>query len=429
VRRLGLVALGVLFFSCKPSSTPAPQTQAPPVASVAPPRVAVPDDVRERLPELSGALSDLPFDFVRVTLRRETIDVGDTSVTTLEEGWIGAQGHLDLARAMTVAGSPNRPIALFVDADALSRTVLDVVEAATVSGGSVVGLVARERGGALGWIPVRAATMDARGVSTIRLETSKDWAAVSDQAWSHADGVHRLTVGVPDFMPAQALFDALHQLRGPRCADEPGSCRFASLGLATNETVLGEPGKMGKPVVKVSTRFDADGRPIESGMGGLGLVGTGRGGGGTGEGSIGLGNTGLIGKGGGGGTGSGYGRGSGAGFGGNGKRVPKVRQAKATVAGGLDKDIIRRIVRAHINEVRHCYNQGLVKDPDLSGRVRVKFKIVATGKVGESSVESTTLPDTDVAECVAKAFKRWKFPKPRGGGEVDVSYPFVLSPD
>jgi hypothetical protein len=162
------------------------------------------------------------------------------------------------------------------------------------------------------------------------------------------------------------------------------------------------------------------------GVGGLGLVGTGRGGGGTGEGTIGLGNVGLIGKGGGGGTGSGYGRGSGAGFGGRGTRVPRVRQAKAEVKGALDKDIIRRIVRAHINEVRYCYNQGLVRDPNLKGRVSVQFTIGPTGNVPVAVVQETSLKDGSVGQCIAKAVKRWKFPKPEGGGNVVVTYPFVL---
>ncbi len=164
------------------------------------------------------------------------------------------------------------------------------------------------------------------------------------------------------------------------------------------------------------------------GVGGLGLVGTGRGGGGTGEGTIGLGNVGLIGKGGGGGTGSGYGRGSGAGFGGRGARVPTVRQAKAAVQGAMDKDIIRRIVRSHINEVRHCYNQGLVRDPNLKGRVSVNFTIGPTGAVPVAVVQESTIKDNNVAQCVAKAVKRWKFPRPQGGGNVIVTYPFVLEP-
>ncbi|KIG17123.1 Von Willebrand factor type A domain protein [Enhygromyxa salina] len=181
------------------------------------------------------------------------------------------------------------------------------------------------------------------------------------------------------------------------------------------------------------------------GAGGLGLVGTGRGGGGGGEGTIGLGNTeligkgasegtigignsGLIGNGGGGGTGAGYGRGSGAGFGGRGVRVPAVRQAAATVSGSLDKDIIRRVVRSRINEVRHCYNAGLMRNPNLAGRVEVQFVIDERGSVDAASVASSSLEDQQVATCIANATRRWRFPKPPGGGSVIVKYPFMLDP-
>ena len=141
-------------------------------------------------------------------------------------------------------------------------------------------------------------------------------------------------------------------------------------------------------------------------------------------GTIGLGSTGIIGKGGGGG-GSGYGRGSAGGFGGRGSRVPRVRQARADVKGALDKDIIRRVVRSHINEVRACYNQGLAKDPNLKGRVEIAFTIGADGKVTLTKVASTTLSDANVGTCIATTMKRWVFPKP-DSGSVAVTYPFVL---
>jgi Ca-activated chloride channel family protein len=164
------------------------------------------------------------------------------------------------------------------------------------------------------------------------------------------------------------------------------------------------------------------------GAGGLGLVGTGHGGGGSGEGTIGLGNTGLIGHGGGSGSGSGYGRGSGVGFGGRGKRVPRVRYAKVTVSGAMDRHVIRRIVRAHHNEVRHCYNQGLLVDPSLAGRVVIQFVIDALGQVSGAVVSKTTVADEKVGQCIARAAKRWKFPKVHDGGVARVTYPFLLSP-
>lgn len=119
---------------------------------------------------------------------------------------------------------------------------------------------------------------------------------------------------------------------------------------------------------------------------------------------------------------------SGSGFGGRGKKVPNVRQAAATVEGNLDKDIVRRIVRAHINEIRSCYNAGLTRDESLAGKVGIEFTIAADGFVSASKVVDSDLGDAKVGECMAKAVAKWQFPKPTGGGEVRVVYPFLLEP-
>ncbi len=161
------------------------------------------------------------------------------------------------------------------------------------------------------------------------------------------------------------------------------------------------------------------------GFGGLGLRGTGRGGGGTGEGTIGLGNVGTIGHGGGGGTGSGYGRGAG-GFRGRDAKVPQIRSGNADVRGSLSKEVIRRVIQRHINEVRFCYEQELNQRPDIAGRVQIKFIISPSGAVQASNVENSTLGAARAEQCIAQAVRRWTFPAPDGGGIVVVSYPFVL---
>jgi Ca-activated chloride channel homolog len=125
--------------------------------------------------------------------------------------------------------------------------------------------------------------------------------------------------------------------------------------------------------------------------------------------------------------GAGYGSGAGGGFGGRGARAPRIYQARATVSGSLDTVIIKRIVRNHLNEVRHCYNQGLVSDPTLGGRVVIEFVIDAVGKVTSAVVGSSELGDVKVGQCIAAAVKRWTFPKSQGGGPVVVRYPFLLS--
>ncbi len=90
--------------------------------------------------------------------------------------------------------------------------------------------------------------------------------------------------------------------------------------------------------------------------------------------------------------------------------MPTVRQAKAEVQGALDKDIIRRIVRAHINEIRYCYNQALARDPNAKGRVAIQFVIGGTGKVPSAVVSESTMRDARVGSCMAQAVRRWIVP-------------------
>lgn len=164
------------------------------------------------------------------------------------------------------------------------------------------------------------------------------------------------------------------------------------------------------------------------GVGGIGVVGTGESGGGTGEGTIGIGKLGTMGRFGiGGGQGAGYGMGQGD-LGRRKVRTPDVIPSNASVRGSLDKDIIRRIVRRNINQVRYCYEQELVKRPSLGGRAVVQFTIAPDGKVLASVLQSSTLGSLAVESCVVGAVRRWDFPKPAGGGLVIVSYPFQFNP-
>jgi TonB family protein len=100
----------------------------------------------------------------------------------------------------------------------------------------------------------------------------------------------------------------------------------------------------------------------------------------------------------------------------------------AVVTGGsLAADVIRRVVRRHLAEVRHCYEQGLTAQPDMSGTVSVRFIISPTGAVTTSTISGSSLGSARVEGCVATAVRRWSFPAPDGGGMVAVTYPFTLA--
>jgi len=103
---------------------------------------------------------------------------------------------------------------------------------------------------------------------------------------------------------------------------------------------------------------------------------------------------------------------------------PNVFAGRGEIRGALDREIIRRVIRRHINEVKYCYQKELSANPYLSGTILVKFTIGSAGLVTASGILRSTVGNTRVEQCIAHAIRRWRFPRPRGGGSVQVSYPF-----
>jgi hypothetical protein len=162
------------------------------------------------------------------------------------------------------------------------------------------------------------------------------------------------------------------------------------------------------------------------GAGGLGLSGIGEGGGGLGEG-IGLGDIG-IGHGAGLGMRQGFGNGVGRPTGTYRPKQPaQMRPGQSTVSGRLPPEVIQRIVRQNYGRFRMCYEQGLTKNPNLSGRVAVRFAISREGTVQSAQNGGSDLPDSAVVGCVVSAFYGLTFPEPENG-IVTVSYPIMFSP-
>jgi hypothetical protein len=162
------------------------------------------------------------------------------------------------------------------------------------------------------------------------------------------------------------------------------------------------------------------------GAGGLGLSGVGEGGGGRGEG-IGLGNFGGLGHGAGTGTGQGIGSGRGRLGGGHQVKAPRIREGATSVNGRLPPEVIQRIVRQNFGRFRLCYENGMKNNPNLQGRVAVKFIIDRSGAVSLTADGGSDLPDQGVVQCVVRGFGNLSFPQPEGG-MVTVVYPIMFNP-
>ncbi|MBC8069690.1 MAG: AgmX/PglI C-terminal domain-containing protein [Deltaproteobacteria bacterium] len=103
-------------------------------------------------------------------------------------------------------------------------------------------------------------------------------------------------------------------------------------------------------------------------------------------------------------------------------------QPMAVASALRSKDEIKQVIRAHLREIRACYERGLMRKPDLAGTVRLTFAIAEGGAV-ESTQTEIGFPDEQVADCIAGIAKTFVFPPAPGHGKVVVTYPFVLQTD
>jgi len=100
----------------------------------------------------------------------------------------------------------------------------------------------------------------------------------------------------------------------------------------------------------------------------------------------------------------------------------------------LDKEYIRASIKEIVPLLRECYESALAERPGLSGKVEVEFLIAgepeAGGMVETSAImETSTLTDPGMQECVRETMYALELPAPPRGGTVMVRYPFVFSDD
>lgn len=93
--------------------------------------------------------------------------------------------------------------------------------------------------------------------------------------------------------------------------------------------------------------------------------------------------------------------------------------------GGLDKDVIMKVIRANQRQIKACYEFELQKRL-FGGKLAVAWTIGADGSVVNVAAAEDTLGAPEVTACVTARIARWVFPPPAGGGIVNVTFPWLF---
>ncbi|MEW5743639.1 MAG: AgmX/PglI C-terminal domain-containing protein [Myxococcota bacterium] len=110
------------------------------------------------------------------------------------------------------------------------------------------------------------------------------------------------------------------------------------------------------------------------------------------------------------------------------EKNPELDVDDTVVCGGtacLDKELIRRIIRSHLGQVRFCYEEQLVTKPELSGKVAVTFHVSPAGMVDAARVSTSTVGSPALETCLLSRVRTWRFPSQKGGSFV-ITYPFLF---
>gem|GEM_PF-1368126 len=89
------------------------------------------------------------------------------------------------------------------------------------------------------------------------------------------------------------------------------------------------------------------------------------------------------------------------------------------------REMIRKRVRDRLPELEGVYADAIRRNPDLGGKLLVRFRIDPSGKVQLAEPADGSFPDSAFVNIVLAKVRRWTF-EPPAGRTVEVLYPFVF---
>lgn len=100
-------------------------------------------------------------------------------------------------------------------------------------------------------------------------------------------------------------------------------------------------------------------------------------------------------------------------------------EPKTVVMGSMDPELLRAILREYIPQFRHCYQQELTSNSEkIKGVIDLNFTISSTGKVVKHDIKAKDARFSQKGiNCMGQVLSIIDFPKPKGGGVVDVRQP------
>lgn len=110
--------------------------------------------------------------------------------------------------------------------------------------------------------------------------------------------------------------------------------------------------------------------------------------------------------------------------------IPEAEPREEASSGTVDKEDVRRAIQTVIPLIRECFQDVAERFPGPH-TVKLKFTIEGQGLTGhfrDGEVVDSTIQDPFALACFLDSLLDVRFPAPRGGGKVTITYPFHFQP-
>jgi TonB family protein len=86
---------------------------------------------------------------------------------------------------------------------------------------------------------------------------------------------------------------------------------------------------------------------------------------------------------------------------------PLIETEDGKVSGARNQDAVSAVIARHTSAIQYCYQRELKRNPNLKGKVVVRFTITPQGTVASATIVASTLNNPGVEQCVVERIKRW----------------------
>jgi TonB family protein len=92
---------------------------------------------------------------------------------------------------------------------------------------------------------------------------------------------------------------------------------------------------------------------------------------------------------------------------------------KVQTGRGLSEAAVKRVVEAHLAEIKACAAQSI--SPQPVKEITISFSVDPSGKAREIKVTFSSQAAPNMERCLIEKLRAWSFPAPEGGATVKVT--------